>query len=150
MSTIVRWNPFREMAAMQSALDRMYDDTWRSSGFNMGGTLPLDVHETDQAYTVIAPMPGLSVDQINIKLHNNSLTISAEWPQFEAAEGTRVLLQERNYGEVSRTISLPQPIDSDAVNAAYENGLLTLTLPKSPEAQPRVIPVKANGHLVKA
>lgn len=149
MSTIVRWNPFREMAAMQSALDRMFEDSWRTSGFTFEGNLPLDVHETDEAYTVIATMPGLSVDQIDIKLHQNTLTISAEWPKFEAPEGTHVLLQERAFGRVSRSINLPQPVNADAVEAAYDNGLLTLTLPKSPEAQPRMIPVKTDGHVLE-
>ena len=58
MSTIVRWNPFREMAAMQSALDRMFEDSWRTTGFSFNGSLPLDVNETDQAYTVTAALPG--------------------------------------------------------------------------------------------
>ncbi|MAS36368.1 MAG: heat-shock protein Hsp20 [Anaerolineaceae bacterium] len=148
MSTVVRWNPFREMAAMQSALDRMFEDSWQSTGYGFNASLPLDVQETDQAYTVVAAVPGLDSDQIQIKLHRDTLTISAEWPKPEVPEGTRVLIQERAFGTRSRSINLPQPIDSDNVEATYHNGLLTLTLPKSPEAQPRTIPVKANGHLI--
>lgn len=148
MSTVVRWNPFREMAAMQSALDRMFDDSWRSTGFTFNGSLLLDVYETDQAYTVTAAMPGLEADQFNIKLHNDTLTISAELPKPELAEGTRVLMQERPFGTLSRSVTLPQPIDNNNVEATYHNGVLTLTLPKSPEAQPRSIPVKTNGHLI--
>lgn len=148
MSTIVRWNPFREMAAMQSALDRMFEDSWHGTGFTFNGSLPLDVHESDEAYTVTAAIPGVNPDQINIKLHNDVLTISAEWPQSQVPEGARVLVQERPYGSFSRSINLPQPTDSNGVEAAYHNGILTLTLPKSPEAQPRTIPVRANGHLL--
>ena len=148
MSTIVRWNPFREMAAMQSALDRMFEDSWRTTGFSFNGSLPLDVNETDQAYTVTAALPGLNVDQIDIKLHNDTLTISAEYPKPEVPEGTRVLIQERPFGSLSRSINLPQQVDQKSVEANYHDGLLTLTLPKSPEAQPRTIPVKADAKLL--
>ena len=148
MSTIVRWNPFREMAAMQSALDRMFEDSWRTTGFSFNGSLPLDVNETDQAYTVTAALPGLNVDQIDIKLHNDTLTISAEYPKPEVPEGTRVLIQERPFGNLSRSVNLPQSVDQKTVEANYHDGLLTLTLPKSPEAQPRTIPVKANAQLL--
>ena len=150
MSTLVRWNPVREMAAMQSALDRMFEDSWQKTGMAHEGNLPLDVHETDEDFTVMAAIPGLDVDQIDIKLHQTALTISAEWPKFEASEGTRVLLQERTFGRFSRSINLPQRVNPDAVEATYENGLLTLSMPKSPEAQPRAIPVKANGHIIKS
>ncbi len=146
MSTVVRWNPFREMAAMQSALDRMFEDSWRGAGFTFTGSLPLDVYETDEAYTVIAAVPGLDADQFNIKLHNDTLTISAELPKPEVAEGTRVLIQERPFGNLSRSVTLPQPVNHNAVEANYQNGVLTLTMPKSPEAQPRSIPVRAEGQ----
>ncbi|MBZ0302010.1 MAG: Hsp20/alpha crystallin family protein [Anaerolineae bacterium] len=148
MSTIVRWNPFREMAAMQSALDRMFDDSWRTSGLTFNGSLLLDVLETDEAYTVVASIPGVEPDQFNIKLHHDALTISADLPRLEVPEGTRVLLQERPFGTISRSISLPAPVNANAVEANYQSGLLTLTLPKSPEAQPRSIPVKSSGQLM--
>lgn len=146
MSTIVRWNPFREMAAMQSALDRMFEDSWRGAGFTFTGSLPLDVYETDEAYTVTAAIPGLQADQFNIKLHDDILTISAELPKPEVPEGTRVLIQERPFGSLSRSITLPQPVNYNAAEANYHNGVLTLTLPKSPEAQPHTIPVRTDGQ----
>lgn len=148
MTTIVRWNPFREMAAIQSAMDRIFEDTWRSLQPSLTqGTLPLDIHESDAAYTVTAALPGVKPDQIHVTMRNDVLTISAEVPQPTVAENSRVLLQERTYGKFSRSVTLPEAVDSNAVEATYENGVLTLTLPKVPEAQPRTIPVKG---LVKA
>ncbi len=143
MTTVVRWNPIREMAAMQGALDRLFDENWRAvrNGAN-AGSLALDVHETDQAYVINAVVPGVSADALSISLHDGVLTISGEVPQA-AHENSRALLLERSYGKFQRSIRLPLPVDASAVEATIENGVLTLTLPKSPEAQPRMIPVKS-------
>ncbi len=142
MTTVVRWNPVREMAAMQTALDRLFDETWRGTrnGTNVG-SLALDVHETDAAYIVSAALPGVSAENVSISLHDGVLTISAEVPQA-AHENSRALMLERAYGKVQRSIRLPQPIDANGVEATMENGVLALTLNKTAEAQPRTIPVK--------
>jgi HSP20 family protein len=154
MTTIVRWNPFREMAAMQSALDRMFEDSWRSTwptwNSTAATTLPFDVYETDQAYTAVVSVPGINPEQINVRLEEGALTVSGEMPQFELPQNARYLLQERPFGQFSRSFRLPQAIDSEHVEAAYENGVLTLTLPKAPEAQPKFIPIKANGKALNS
>lgn len=148
MSTIVRWNPFRELAAMQSAMDRLFEESWRDlrPAF-MDSNLPIDVHETDNAYTVVANLPGVNPDQINVNIHDGVLTIAIDIPQPQVPENTRVLLQERFFGKLTRRFTLPQLVDMDGVEANYDAGVLTLHLPKSPEAQPRHIQVKANKML---
>ena len=147
MTTIVRWNPLREMAAMQSAMDRLFEESWRGAWpTNIGNTLAFDVYETDQDYTAIATLPGLNADQIQVSIHEGALTISAELPQPTMPENARPLLQERTFGKFSRTVNLPQPVATDEVEATYEAGILTLHIPKSPQAQPKMIAVKANGN----
>lgn len=151
MTTIVRWNPFREMAAMQTALDRAFDQAWRNSSWpTQNASFNLDVHESDTHYTVVADLPGLSADSINVRLHEGVLTISAEVVRTEPAEGTRVHIQERVVGTLSRSLNLPQPVNADAVEATYENGVLTLALPKVPEVQPRQISIKTNGKVIQS
>lgn len=140
MTTVVRWNPVREMAAVQGAFDRLFEENRRNGRYV--SSLALDVHETDQAYVVHAVVPGINADAVNISLHDGVLTISGEVPQF-TLENSKALLIERTYGKFQRSIRLPQEVDANAVEAQIENGVLTLTLPKTPEAQPRVIPVKA-------
>lgn len=143
MNTIVRWNPIREIAAMQSAIDRVLENTWRdvqplwNSSF-----LALDIHETDTEYTVVTPLPGLNPDDIHVSIHDGMLTISGEVPQPQVDENTRVLMQERFFGKFTRSVNLPRPVDVDNVQAAYENGILTLTLPIAPDAQPKLITIK--------
>ena len=148
MASVVRWNPVRDMAAMQSALDRMFEENWRTvRPTPAGNVLALDVYETPTAYSVYTVLPGVNPDDISVSLHDDVLTISGEIPQpaHSEDENSRVLLAERHYGKFSRSIRLSQPIDADHIEAAYDNGVLALTLPIAPEAQPKLIPVKVNG-----
>lgn len=150
MSTIIRWNPFREMAEMQNTMNRLFDDTWRTVWPTVQASyaLPIDVFETDQGYTVMADVPGVSQENVSITLNQNILTLSVDLPQPAAQEGQRSILAERSYGTFSRSINLPRPVNANAVEAVYENGVLTLTLPVAPEAQPKRIEIKTNGHLL--
>lgn len=144
--TVVRWNPFREMMAMQKALDRLFDETWRGSDY-AGDTLGLDVFETDTAYTVITSLPGVSSDQIQVQLQHGTLTIAAEIPQVALPENARILIQERGFGTVRRTVQLGDRVNEEKVEATYENGVLTLVIPKAEEVQPRLIPITVNKKL---
>ena len=150
MSTVIRWNPVREIAAMQDAIDRLFDESWRTVRPTVGtNVLPLDVYETDTAYVVYSTLPGTDSDKINISLDDDVLTISAELakPAFDEKENTRVLLSERGYGKFNRSVRLGLPVDNDKIEAAYENGVLKLALPKAAQAQPKQIRVSAaNGH----
>ncbi len=145
MSTLVRWNPLREMAMLQSAVDRMFDETWRTTANASANALALDVHDSDGAYTIIANLPGVEADKINISYHDGTLTVSAEVNKTEAKEDHRVLVQERISGSFTRSLTLPQPIDIDQAEADFNNGVLTLSLPKTPEVQPRQIPVRTGN-----
>ena len=149
MSTVIRWNPVREMAAMQSAIDRLFDDSWRTVRPASGGNvLPLDVFETDLAYVVYSTLPSIDPDQIKVSLDDDILTISCEIPQlaFAEQEHARALLVERGYGKFNRSVRLGLPVESDKVEAAYENGVLKLSLPKAAQAQPKQIRVRSNGQ----
>lgn len=149
MTTIVRWNPVREMAAMQSAMDRLFEDTWRAARPTVAGNnLALDVYETDAAYVVFTAIPGITPENINVSMEDDVLTISGEVPQpaFGDKDNARSLVLERSYGKFSRSVRVNAPVDADKVEAAYENGLLKLILPKTPQAQPRQIPVRVSGN----
>lgn len=149
MSSIVRWNPLREMAAMQNVMDRVFEETWRPF-FDEGGAalnpVALDLHEDDQQYTVTTELPGVKADDIHIKLDGDYLVIEGEIPeQVTEHEGQRSLIKERRYGRFSRRLRLPQPVDSDKVSATYDSGVLKLTLPKTEAVQPRQIPVRVGS-----
>ena len=147
---ITRWNPFREMAAMQSAMDRLFEETWRpffTEGVMAANNLSLDVHEDDSAYLVTTDLPGVASEHVHVSLDGDYLVIEAEIPeQVIEKEGQRSLIQERRYGRFSRRVRLPHPVDNEKVEAHLENGVLKLTLPKSGAVKPKMIPVKVGNH----
>lgn len=144
MANLTRWNPIRDMMDLQSTMDRLFEETWRAGARGWSADLALDIDENDNAYTVVTSLPGVHPENIDITFHEGVLTISGETQQQERAEGTRNLIQERAYGKFSRSVRLPQPVNGDHIETNLDNGVLTVTLPKSEEAQPRRIPVNTN------
>jgi HSP20 family protein len=138
---------------MQNAMDRWFNESlrgWRpliEEGTFDANMLALDVHEDDKNFTVVTALPGVKPENIQVKLHDDLLSIEAEIPEqkTEKKEDSKVLLQERVYGKFSRRVRLPQPVNSSKVEAAYSDGVLTLTLPKAEEAQPKMIQIKTDG-----
>ena len=93
--------------------------------------IKLDVSESDNAYTIAAELPGVNKDAIHVTVENNVVTISAEVKQEDTKrDGDKVLHSERYFGAVSRTLALPGDVDEAQASAKFENGVLTLTLPK--------------------
>jgi HSP20 family protein len=151
---LARWDPFREMMSLRDQMDRRFNDWFSASpGWGDGETagwqtLPLDVSESDQAYTVCASIPGIKPEELEITLQNNLLTIRGEMKSEQEREGEQWHLRERRFGQFQRTISLPSNVDPNQVGAEYENGVLTLTLPKSEEVRPRRISVQQGSQQV--
>lgn len=144
MATVVRWNPFREIAAIQNAFDRALDaQQQREYRRSNGVTFPLDVWESDQNYTIRATLPGFAIDDIHVTWHEGVLNISGDVKRPELPEGYQARISENFYGNFSRSLTLPVAIDAENVETSYENGVLTLNLPKVPEAQPRQISIKS-------
>ena len=146
---ITRWNPVREMTTMQNMMDRLFED-WRPF-FDEGRTgipanaLALDVHEDDKSYIISTELPGVKPDQIQVRQEGEYLVIEGETHdenETEAQNGRRALVKERRFGRYSRRLRLPQNVDFDKSEATYQDGVLTLTLPKSEARQPRTIPVR--------
>lgn len=103
----------------------------------------LDVKENDKAYTVHADIPGVRKEDIQVEVHGNQLSVRAECRrEAEKKEGENVLHSERSYGMVSRSISLPDEVDSTKATGSYKDGVLELTLPKSPGAQTRRLSIQ--------
>ncbi|HRN75228.1 Hsp20/alpha crystallin family protein [Ottowia sp.] len=129
--------------ANQLTRGTLFDDLFRdiAPGFFVrplhGDPLPtaaqikIDVSESDSAYTVLAEVPGVGKEDINVSIDGSVVTLRAEIKQQDRqSEGEKVLRTERYYGAVSRSFQLPQDIDQAAAKAKYDNGVLTLTLPK--------------------
>lgn len=129
-----------------TALDRMFEDWTRTlSSVTRTNTLALDVTENDDAYTIVTDLPGIASEDIHVELDDDVLTIRAE-VHHEAREDDdgQTLMQERRYGKFSRSVRFPVAVDADNIDADYENGVLTITVPKVTTAEPRRVAVTAN------
>ncbi len=106
-------------------------------------TLPIDVLASDEAYTVLAAVPGLRSEDLKLEVLGDTVTIRGKVEIPEAAEQERWLLRERRGGEFARTLVLPTEVNGAAAEASIENGLLHLRLPKVEGARPKTIKVTA-------
>ena len=145
--TVIRWNPLREMMTLREAMDQIFEDsyvrparTWSEAAPERSLRLPLDVYTTPEEIVIVASLPGLTPDEVDIVIQGDTLTIRGDLRK--PLENVEYLFQERTGGAFSRTLALNVPIEEDKAEATFENGVLTLTLPKAEETKPRTIKVK--------
>ncbi len=134
--------------ALRDAVNQLFEDSfvrpWSGFGRPNGSQyLPLDIYESDDAFVVKAFVPGVSQDNLDITVQQQTLTIRAEQP-VEKQEGVRYHLRERTGGTWLRSVELPTPIDAGHIEARLQNGVLVLTLPKAPEAKPHKVQIAAS------
>jgi HSP20 family protein len=144
MPAIIRWTPVRDMVRLSDAMDRMFEEASTRpmpSRVEREVRLPLDVYATPSEILPTANVPGLTPEEVEITLEGDTLSIRGE---FKAPmENVDYIFQERSYGKFSRTLTLNVPVDVNKVEATFENGVLTITLPKAEAARPKTIKVEA-------
>ncbi len=142
MATLVRWEPFREMASMHNELSRLMNGLLEGNGrTSQSWVPPLDVWETDDEIVYSFDLPGIPQDRISLEVENDALTISAERERTDEVSDERFYRFERRFGSFTRTVGLPQGTDPDAVKAEYHDGVLEVHVPKPAEAKPRRIEI---------
>lgn len=107
--------------------------------------LALNVEENEDSYVIRADLPGVSLEDISVNIHDDLLTISAESASEAKDESQRVLIRERRLGKFRRSLRFPVPVKGEGVQAGYENGILSVAVPKAENAKPRQIPVTVSG-----
>ena len=147
MARLVRWEPFRDMMSLRDAMDRMFEENIirppASFGPWAGGTLAVDMYETDDSVVVQTSVPGVSADDIQVSVAGDTLTIKAESSAEEEVERENYLRRERRLGSYCRSVTLPGGLESEEASADYTDGILTLTFPKAEEVRPKTIEVTA-------
>jgi HSP20 family protein len=145
MPTTVRWSPRRELVSMREAMDRLLGENLAEGRVTRQGEarLPIDVYTTPSEIVIVAAVPGVPPDEVEVILEGETLTIRGELPP--PLENVDYIFQERPYGRFSRALTLNVPIDVDNIEATFNHGLLTLTLPKTVPAEPKTIKVKAKS-----
>ncbi|RMF35027.1 MAG: Hsp20/alpha crystallin family protein [Chloroflexi bacterium] len=141
--TVMHWSPARDLMSLREAMDRLFEESFVrvAEPRPREGRLPIDAYTTPEEIVIVAPLPGVNPDDVEITLDGDTLTIRAELPA--PLENVDYIFQERAYGTFSRTLTLNVPVDRDQIEATFQNGLLTLTLPKAEAVRPKTIKVKA-------
>ena len=152
---MIRWEPFREMTSLRDAMDRLFEDSFvRPSRFwpdQLGrGQLPIDMYQTANDVVVKAVLPGLKPEEVDISITGDTLTIKGEHKEEQEVKQEDYFYKEHRYGGFSRSVAIPVQVKSDKAEATFENGVLTLTLPKAEEIKPKQIKVKAKPAIEAA
>lgn len=140
MTTLVRWEPFRELASLQSEMSRWMNGMLEGPGRATQSWVPaLDVWETENEVVYAFDLPGIPEDAISIEVKDETLSVSAEREKTEETSEEGFYRFERRYGTFARAVGLPQGVDQEQIAARYENGVLEVRVPKPVEAKPRKI-----------
>ena len=147
--TMMRWEPFSNMMSLRNAMDRLFEDSfvhpyrfWPEIGSGEL-SLELDMYQTDKDVVIKTAIPGLKPEEVDISITGDVLTIKGEHKEEQEVKEENYLRKERRYGTFRRSLQMPVAVKSDKAEAMFENGVLTLTLPKAEEVKPKQIKVKA-------
>lgn len=149
MSSLVRWEPFSDLVSLRDAMNKLFEESyvrpptthWLCARAQEGRCeLPLDAYVTSDDLIIVAQVPGLSPEDVEITIEGDTLSIKGE---FKApAENADYMIQERSYGTFCRTLRLNIPVQPDKAKAVFDKGVLVLTIPKAEEIKPKTIKVK--------
>lgn len=139
-----RWNPWQQMSALHEELNRVFEAPYSNIATQpfFGGWSPaIDLYEDKDNLVFRAEVAGMKKEDLEISLHDGVLTVSGERKAEPATESNENHRSERVFGRFQRSLTLPSPVNAEAVKATYKDGILTVILPKAEEAKPRQIKV---------
>ena len=148
MATIARLETFRGLSTLQDQFNRLFNESYRNHPEESTLTTwapAVDIYETPNELVVKADLPDVNEKDIDVRVENNLLTIRGERKFEKSVSEENYLRVERTYGAFSRSFSLPNTVNAEAIGAEYKNGVLTVTLPKREESKPRQVKVTVNA-----
>jgi HSP20 family protein len=153
MPVITRWDPFRDLAALQNRMNRLFEEQYgggREEQLTTGAFVPpVDIYEDEHGIQLKLEVPGIDEKDLDIKVENNVLTVSGERKLEKEEKEENFHRVERRYGSFSRSFTLPNTVDTENIQADYENGVLKLRLAKRAEAKPKQIKVNIGQKQVE-
>lgn len=146
---LIRWEPVAELGTIQNEMNRLFNTFFDQPGTTSGGGaaarrwIPaMDLVEIEDQYVLRADLPGLTDQDVNVQLHDNVLTISGERKAAHATQQEGYYRLERAFGSFSRSLTLPDGVDPDAVQAHFDRGVLEIRIPKPEQKKPRQVQIK--------
>lgn len=145
--SLIRWEPFGELVSLREAMERLFADSFVNPTRlpSPKAVLPLDIYQTDKEVVVMSSLAGVKPEEMDISISGDVLTIKGETKTEEKIEKDAYLCQECRYGSFNRSVTLPAGLKTDKAEASFEDGILTITIPKAEAAKPRTIKVKTRG-----
>lgn len=144
----VKWEPFRDLMAMQDRMTRLFDETlsriWKEEVPRGVWSPPVDIMERENEVILKVDLPEMNQNDIDIKIEENTLIIRGERKFIKETPAGNYLQIERPYGTFQRTFAVPRAIDQEKIKAAYKDGVLRVVLPKREEVHPKQILVEEN------
>jgi HSP20 family protein len=149
---LIRWEPTRELASIQTEMNRLFNNFFEPATGGNGGTgtfrrwtPAMDLVETDKAFVLKADLPGLSEEDVKIEVEDNVLTVSGERKASHEESRQGYYRVERSYGAFSRSLTLPEGVDANSINATFDRGVLEVRVPKPEERKPRKVEISLGG-----
>jgi HSP20 family protein len=150
MSTITRWEPYRTLGSLQDEVNRLFEGNFgrnsREASSIAAWAPAVDILENEKELVLKADLPDLEEKDIDVRIENNMLTVSGERKYGKDVKEENYLRVERAYGAFSRSFSLPNTVNTEAIKAEYKNGVLTVRMPKREEARPKQVKVAVSGN----
>lgn len=146
--SIQRWDHWRDIVSLREAMNGLLEESFvrpRAGMAALTGGMALDVSETDEGYTVRTTLVGAKPEDVDISILGDTLRISAEVKADEERHGEKWLVRERRFGHFERTVTLPNHVKADAAQADFDNGVLTISVPKADVARPCQIQVRSGA-----
>ena len=141
MSKVVKHEKYEPVLSLRRDINDLFDHFWNGDLLGSRHNMHLDIIEEDDSYRVMADMPGINEKDIEITCGHNYLTVSAK--REHTHKDKKHHAQERYYGAMQRTISLPDDVNTDNIQAKYQNGVLALHIPKSEAHKPKKITIQS-------
>ncbi len=147
-TTLTRWDPFPEMLNLRRTVDRLFDNAGSDRDWLQPSTwgLAIDMVENKDDFVVKASIPGINPNDLDISYSDDTLTIKGEIKEEKDVKEDQYHLRERRYGSFMRSLTLPAKVKGDAIEASYQDGVVTLRLPKAEEVKPKRIAIKVGNH----
>jgi HSP20 family protein len=150
MNSITRWDPFRNLSSLQDQVNRLFETSFKANADNSALTTwapAVDIYETENELVIKADLPDVVEKDVDVRVENNMLTIRGERKFEESVKEDNYLRVERAYGSFSRSFSLPNTVNTDAIQATYKDGVLKVVLPKRAESKPKQVKINVtNGR----
>ena len=148
MSSLIRWQPFDDLVSLRDVMDHLFEDSfvrprWGWVAPMHAANLAIDMYETNDQVVVKAALPGVKPEEIEITITGNMLTISGESKEESQVKEKDYIRKEQRYGSFTRSVTLPNGLKADKADATFENGVLTLQVPKSEQVKPKTIKIKS-------